>query len=334
MNSPSDPISSPVASHRIELTPESPLVVIEIGGTKLQICVGTARGHILERNRFSIDRAKGAEGVRAQIAACLPKLVERLRPVAIGVGYGGPVDWRTGRIWRSYALEGWIDFPLATWLSELSGLPAFVENDANTAALGEATCGAGKGCDPVFYVTLGSGVGGGLVIGGRIYHGVSPTEMEIGHMRCDEAGTRIFEDYCSGWSLDKRIRDSATQAPDGLLAQTIRGTPAGGEARHMAAALAKGDALAQRVLQETAQRLALALSHVIHLLHPEVLVIGGGLSLLGEPLRSAVEKALDPMIMDALRGRYRIALSSLGEDVVPIGALLLVAQWHTSRPEK
>jgi glucokinase len=331
MNPVPDPISSPKTSHRVESTTDSPLAAIEIGGTKLQICVGTAHGHILERHRFDVDRAKGAAGVRAQIASCLPKLVERFRPAAIGVGYGGPVDWRTGRIWRSYALEGWIDFPLATWLSELSGLPAYVENDANTAALGEATCGAGKGCDPVFYVTLGSGVGGGLVIEGRIYHGVSPTEMEIGHMRCDEAGTRIFENHCSGWSVDKRIRESAAQAPDSILAQTLQGTAGGGEARHLAAALAKGDGLAQRILQETAQHLAFALSHVIHLLHPEVLVIGGGLSLLGEALRSAVEKALDPMIMDALRGRYRIALSSLGEDVVPIGALLLVAQGHTSR---
>src|SRR6478752_6027860 len=134
----------------------SDFLAIEIGGSKLQLFAGTGAGEI-------VDRERGAEGIRAHIAQALPELIAKWQPAAIGVGYGGPVDWRTGRIWKSYHIAGWSDFPLADWLREQTGLPAFVENDSNLATLGEAICGAGKGMNPVFYTNMGSGVGGGLV---------------------------------------------------------------------------------------------------------------------------------------------------------------------------
>ena len=171
-------------------------LAIEIGGTKLQVVAGTARGRFVDQRRFTVTAASGAEGIRAQLAATLPALITKHQPRAIGVGYGGPVNWRTGRIVKSYHVSGWQDFPLGQWLAELSGLPVFVENDANVAALGEALVGAGRGCSPVFYVTLGSGVGGGLVCDGRIFHGFTPGEAEIGHLWLDAAG-ETPEDCCS-----------------------------------------------------------------------------------------------------------------------------------------
>ncbi len=110
------------------------LLAIEIGGTKLQLVVGTREGLIVERRRFTVEGERGAEGIRECIAAALPELVKQWTPQAIGVGYGGPVNWRTGRIVKSYHLSGWNDFPLAEWLRDLSGLPVFVENDGNVAA--------------------------------------------------------------------------------------------------------------------------------------------------------------------------------------------------------
>ena len=99
------------------------------------------------------------------------------------------MDWRTGKICCSHQIEGWSDFDLGGWLKKLTGALVFVDNDANVAALGEASHGAGRNANPVFYVTLGSGVGGGLVVDGRIYHGATPGEAEIGHVRLDRAGT-------------------------------------------------------------------------------------------------------------------------------------------------
>jgi len=163
---------------------------IEIGGTKLQLVAGDSSAKIIDRLRFTVDPSAGAEGIRRQIEAALPRLMAKWKPVAIGVGFGGPVDWRNGRIARSHQIEGWSDFDLGGWLHPLTRLPVAIENDSNAATLSEATLGAGAGRNPVFYFNLGSGVGGGLVVDGRIYHGRAPGEAEFGHLRLDQTGPR------------------------------------------------------------------------------------------------------------------------------------------------
>ncbi len=296
---------------------------IEIGGSKLQLVAGSGDGAILGRRRFTVERERGAEGIRARIAEALPELISEWKPTAIGVGYGGPVDWRTGRIWKSYHIAGWSDFPLGDWLREQTALPVFVENDSNLATLGEARCGAGKGASPVFYTNMGSGVGGGLAIDGRLYHGAPPGEMEFGHLRLDSP-ERILEDDCAGWSLDRQIRLAVNEAPDSALAKLVA-ADSGSEARHLASALTAGDSLAEKLLATLAGQLARALGVVTQLLHPEVIVIGGGVSLLGEPLRAAVAKLLPSYIMDVFHPAPPIRLAGLREDSVPVGALLLAA---------
>jgi len=294
---------------------------IEIGGTKLQLVLGDASGKILERRRLTVNPELGADGIRDQIQRALIELIGGRTISAVGVGFGGPVDWRTGKIARSHQIEGWSGFDVAAWLRELTGAPVAVDNDANVAALGEAFHGSGKGFDPVFYATLGSGVGGGLVLGGKIYHGAPPGESELGHIRLDREGT-VLESRCSGWAVDARIRELNARKPDGLLARLSVGS-VGGEAGHLAAALQQGDADARRILNETAADLAFGLSHVVHLFHPAVIVLGGGLAKVGEPLRAAVEAALTPLLMAVFRPGPPVRLTTLGEDVVPIGALLL-----------
>lgn len=303
---------------------EHTFVGIEIGGTKLQIVVGNQDARILQRHRFAVDPAEGGAAIRRHIEACVRSLVETSRPEAIGVGYGGPVDWGTGQICCSHHVEGWSDFPLGTWLAGFSQCPVFIDNDANVASLGEATHGAGAGFNPVFYVTLGSGVGGGLVQNGWIYHGAKPGEAEIGHVRVDRSGA-ILESRCAGWSVDRKIRESILGSPDCALARFAKQFPRA-EARALAPALAAGDVLARRILEETAGDLAFGLSHVVHLFHPAILVIGGGLSLVGEPLRLAVAQALPQWTMKAFAPGPKVVLSQLGEDVVPTGALALAAQ--------
>src|SRR5262245_44832830 len=112
---------------------------IEIGGTKLQIVVGSGDAKIVNRSRFTVDQASGAEGIRRQIEGALPALIAKWRPLAVGVGFGGPVDWRTGRIARSHQVEGWSDFNLGEWLNALTRVPVKAENDSNAATLAEAT---------------------------------------------------------------------------------------------------------------------------------------------------------------------------------------------------
>ena len=332
---------------------------IEIGGTKLQIVQGNASGHIERRWRATVDKASGGPGIQEQLRRGLDEMMGGgPKPQAIAVGFGGPVDHVTGRVRVSHQIPGWEDFPLGDWLREQTGVPTSVENDANTAALGEALCGAGRDglregeapaeprpaapspgsagaspshgshtSDPLFYVTLGSGVGGGLVVGGRIYHGAPPGEAEFGHVRLDRDGTTV-ESRCSGWAVDARVRRLATEEPTSLLARSLPAAP-GGEAKLLAPALRAGDVPAGRVVREVAADLAFALSHAVHLFHPRVIVLGGGLSLVGESLRTAVAAHLPLHVMEAFAPGPQVRLAALGEDAVPVGALCLAARSAT-----
>lgn len=306
--------------------PPTRLVGVEIGGTKLQLAAGDSNGTILERIRFTIDRNAGAEGIRAQLEKSLAPLAAKWKAAAIGVGYGGPVDWKTGTIARSYHIEGWSGFPLGQWITERTALPAYVENDANTAALGEALYGAGRNANPVLWINAGSGVGGGLVVNRQIYHGAPPGELELGHLRLTREGS-ITENFASGWSVDRMVREAVAKNPQGALAVALASQRAqGGEARALAPALEANDPEAQSILNSVGASLAYALSHAVHLLHPEVIVFGGGLALIGEPLRQRIASALPQWLMDAFHPGPEIRLAALMEDAVLAGSLAVAAE--------
>lgn len=303
---------------------------IETGGTKVQVALGDACGRIRRIWRGAVEAGEGAQGVLSQVARGAGEVLAGQRPLAVGVGFGGPVFWKTGRVATSHHVAGWNGFPLASWLRRRVGAPVFLENDANVAALGEAVAGAGRGRDPVFYMTVGSGIGGGLVLNGEIFHGAGPGEMEVGHLRIPVAGRRpsrwpILESLASGWSVDRRLRAEAGRRPRSILAR-LAAKRGRADARVFWPSVRGGDPGARRAWEQVTGSLALALSHVVHLAHPEVLVLGGGLSLIGEPLRRSIEAKLRGMVMAAHRGTWRLRLAALGERAVPAGALILAAR--------
>jgi glucokinase len=296
---------------------------IEIGGTKLQLVVGDDTGRIVDRVRLDVRREDAADGIRAQIGETIKNFLVEYRFQAAGVGFGGPVNRKTATISASHQIEGWAGFDLADWLENLLRCPVFADNDANTAALGEFRQGAGQGFETVFYVTLGSGVGGGMVVNGRIYHGAVPGESEIGHLRLDRQGTTL-ESQVSGWAVDGRVRDLVQQHPDSLLARLVAAADqSGAEAKFLGPALAEADPAAQQLLADVTDTLAYGLSHAVHLFHPEIVILGGGLSLLGDPLCEALDAALPKYLMDSFRPGPKVMLAQLGEDAVPIGAMAL-----------
>lgn len=299
---------------------------IEIGGTKLQIVSGDANGRIDHRFLYTVNREEGAQGICHHIAEALQYWKDD-QIDGIGVGFGGPVDRSAGSVWTSYHINGWSGFNFSDWLWQLAGAPVVLENDANVAALGEARYGAGKDDSIVFYVTLGSGVGGGLVIDQKIYHGVVPGEAEFGHVRLDKTG-RTVQSSCSGWSVNNKIREVAAAYPESVIAQLTSGIT-GDEAKILLQAIEKHDPHAMHIINETADDLAYGLSHVVHLFHPSVIILGGGLSLVGEPLRVAVAQRMSNYIMDAFQPAPAVRLSALKTDAVPIGALVLASQQTT-----
>ena len=301
-------------------------VGIEIGGTKLQIVAGDDDLRISHRFRTTIKKEDGATGILKQMETLLDDLTRSIEPTAIGVGFGGPVDRLSGRILTSHQVNGWSGFELAAKLKQHYGVPVVLDNDANAAALAEALFGAGKNKERVFYITLGSGIGGGMVVDQKLYYGALPGEVEVGHLRLDREGTTL-EACCSGWAIDKKIREAIQRQPSGKLYELAwGGEGAGGEARHLSQALAHGDETAKNILQETAASLGFALSHVVHLFHPDIMVVGGGLSLIGPALTDAITAELDQHLLKAFLPGPPVVVAQCGEDVVPLGAMALARE--------
>lgn len=298
---------------------------IEIGGTKLQLGLGRGDGTLLALWREAVDTAAGGEGIRRQIIATIPVLLakvgigrEELR--GIGVGFGGPTDDATQSVIKSHHIAGWDGFPLASWLTELVGLPSVICNDADVAGLAEALFGAGRGLSPVFYITVGTGIGGGLIIDGEMYRGQRKGASEIGHLRVG-AGGRILERCAAGWGIAESARDCP---PHSTILSHAGGDRSKITAYHVGLALREGDTAAVAIMGVAIEALATAISHVITLLCPRRVVIGGGVSLLGEdlffePLRTRI--AGRPIA--AFDGLTDIVPAALGEEVVVHGALAL-----------
>jgi glucokinase len=299
------------------------LLGIEIGGTKLQIVTGNGDDQLLSTHRFAVKKEEGAAGIRKIIEETVKEYYNN-KITAVGIGFGGPVNRITGQIATSFHIEGWSGFSMVDWLQDIVQAPVFIDNDANVAALGEATYGAGKDYNNVLYITVGSGVGGGLVINQQIYHGAIPGEIEIGHIQMDRSGATL-QSCCSGWAVDEKIRNAIVADPGGLLAKLI-GNNVFSEASFLNQALEANDKIAKQIFEETTDDLAFGLSHAIHLLHPEIIIIGGGLSLLGEIFRLSVELKLPRYLMKAFAPGPVVRLAQLKEMAVPIGSLILAAQ--------
>ena len=156
------------------------LLGIEIGGTKLQLGVGAGDGVLVDLVRLDVDQSQGADGILRQIAGAGRELIAKYGVTAAGFGFGGPVDTVRGVAVKSHHVHGWDAFPLADWCQRELGITAVIENDCDAAALAEARYGAGRGANPVFYVTVGTGIGGGLVVDGRIYRGSGHGEPRSG----------------------------------------------------------------------------------------------------------------------------------------------------------
>lgn len=297
---------------------------IEIGGTKLQFLLADEDLNILKKYNDWVEKDSSARKIQEKVANTVQQVLQETHLMGIGVGFGGPVDWEKGQVMVSHQIEGWNNFNIKDWLQHIAGVPVAVENDANTAALGEARRGAGQGFRSVFYITLGSGVGGGLVTDNRLFHGAKPGEAEVGHLLVDRTGLTL-EDCCSGWAVDQKVWKAVRMEPTGILSK-LAGPNRSGQAKFLKEALEQGDNTALEIIKETADILGFGLSHVVHLFHPDLIILGGGLSLTGEYLRAPAEEALRAYTMKAFLPGPPVVLAQLAANAVPVGALELIRQ--------
>jgi glucokinase len=307
---------------------------IEIGGTKLQLGIGAEDGKLAALWRGTVDVAAGPEGIRRQITAAVPELLakagmDRSQLKGVGIGFGGPVDDATHTVIKSHQIEGWDGFPLADWISDVVGLPAALGNDADVAGLAEALHGAGKGLSPIFYITIGSGIGGGLIFDGEVYRGVGRGAAEIGHLRIwyvrhGFAGgwsevVAPLEERASGWALGRWWKHSRLKSDH--------------SAEDVVKLAREGDQEALYILEGAWSALADGICHVITLLCPRRIIIGGGVSLIGEELLfEPLRRLVAERVFKPFAGLTDIVQAALGEEVVVHGAIALARRRLPERP--
>lgn len=302
---------------------------IEIGGTKLQLGLGPGDGRIVALRRLTVEPVRGAVGIREQIARALPALladagIDRSAIAAAGVGFGGPVDAIEGRIERSFQIEGWEGFPLADWIrAELGVRAVSVHNDADAAGLAESRFGAGRGLDPLLYMTVGSGIGGALILNDRIYRGAGRGAAEIGHLLVpagDSGQWDELERIASGWGIARAgqaLFDAGRFVPEGHDgSRPISGFD-------VAEASRNGVPEALAILARAQEALGFAIAQAVALVAPRRIVIGGGVSMIGAAWFRGVREAVDRLAFPPFLGSFEIVPAALGEEVVVQGALAL-----------
>jgi glucokinase len=324
------------------------LLGIEIGGTKLQLGIGRGRGDIVALRRLTVDPARQASGIREQIVEALPALLDDARLDrgaigAVGVGFGGPVDATRGRVERSYQVVGWEEFPLADWIRDDLGIPtSVVQNDADTAGLAESRFGAGMGYSPLLYMTVGSGIGGALIIDDRIYRGFGRGAGEIGHLMVPvfgggspgaPTGLMELEQAASGWAIARAGQDlfESGKLAEDTRSWDIRDEAAGREPGRItgwmvAQAARDGVPEARAILVRAQEAVGFALAQAIALMAPRRIVIGGGVSLIGAEWFDGIRRSVDQLVFPPFRGGFDIVPAALGEAVVVHGALALACE--------
>ena len=318
-----------------------PILGIDIGGTKLAVGVATPDGVLLAEARRPSGADDGPEAVIGRIVELARGVVEEARigldgVERIGIGCGGPLDpWR-GVVRNALNMPGWIDIPIVARLERELGRPAFLDNDANAAALGEHRFGAGRGVDNLVYLTVSTGVGGGAILGGRLYQGENGNAAELGHISVNAAGRAChcgsvgcIEAYCSGTSIADRTREAlaAGDEPSALRS----GAREAITAELVAAAAGDGDAVAASVWDESMRLLGAGIVSIIHAFNPRLVILGGGVTRSGDQLFGPVRRVVDARAMPWLREAVEIVPAALGETTGILGAVAVAIDGPVAR---
>jgi len=304
-------------------------IAVDLGGSSISGAIVDLRGNILERVTLPTDRSSG-EGVLQVLYSTLDLLLERTTAPILGVGIATPglVSPDTGVVRVAVNLK-WHDVPLMKLLEERYRLPVYVANDTNAAALGEKVMGAGENSSDMIVIMVGTGIGAGIIIDGKIYHGAAGAG-EIGHIpivnegelcACGRRG--CLETLASGPAIARRAKAAAREHPESLLNSLVGSDHAiNGEIVHRAAQA--NDPLAQALIKETGYYLGIAVAALVNTLSPKRIVIGGGVSELGQLLFDSIRCTVAQRALPLLAQATEIVPASLGPDVGLLGAAALV----------
>ena len=317
------------------------VVGIDIGGTKLATVVADKTGHILGKVRKPTLSEKGPEYAIGLLSDMVREAVsqvglEQASISAIGVSCGGPLDTKTGIVYSPPNLPGWDALPLKARLESEFQVPVMIENDANASALAEFRFGGGRGYNAVLYMTMSTGIGGGIVIDGQVYHGANDSAGEVGHQillpngpRCGCGKQGCLEALCSGPAIARRAQAAIQKQLAGEKVSTAMLPLANGrigdvKSEHVLAAARMGDALALELVQETAYYMGWGIANLVNILNPDIVLLGtiavAAGDLLLDPIRETVLKFAMPRSAEAVN----IAPAQLGDALGDLAAVALV----------
>ena len=308
---------------------------VDIGGTNIKLGLVDTRGRVLARDTFLTGSAPGRPALMRRLVAHMEILRQTARQnqwklTGVGIGAPGPIDVERGRIYFFPNIPGWKDTPLKALLEKRLKLPVYLDNDANVMALAEFLFGAGRGVQNIIALTLGTGVGGGIVVHGRLFHGPHYSAAEIGHLTINENGPRCacgsrgcIETYVGNGYFVRDVRQKLKAGRASVLKKWIK------EGQELSPLLVKkaaqkGDTLAKEMWTQTGGHLGTALAGLVNILNPERIVIGGGVAQAGEllfrPIRETIRKKAFPIAYRSVK----VVPAVLGTDAGLIGAAALV----------
>jgi glucokinase len=305
---------------------------VDIGGTKVAAGLVDARGQIVKRSRVPMaatgDAESGLAAVLAAIGELLPASSERVR--GIGICSPGPLNPRSGVIINPPNLPCWRNFPLAERVRARYNVPVKVDNDANAAGLAEVLWGAARGFSNVFYATVGTGIGSGIILDGKILHGRTGAAGEAGHMGIDMHGPKCpcgkkgcVEVLASGPAIARRARQKLASNSRSLMLQLAGGDLQAVNGEIVSRASQQGDALASEVIDEILDVLAYWLGNVIDFQEPEVVVMGGGVSTTLAPYLEEIRKRWTGAVVNPWPEKVPLLLAHYGEEAGVAGAAAL-----------
>ena len=307
---------------------------IDIGGTKVAVGVVSPAGERLAEERVPTLAAEGPDPAIARLIQLCRRVVAQAGVsweaiLAAGVGCSGPLDPEAGVIRDPPNLPGWSDVPLVRRLEAALHVPVYLDNDANAAALGEHRFGAGRGVANLVYLTISTGIGGGIILGNRLYRGENGNAGEIGHMSlvydgrpCNCGSRGCLEAYASGTAIAARARE-AVLAGEASALQQFRAVPEQITGESFAVALRAGDPLAVRIWEETVAILGAGLANVINIFNPRLILLGGGITNFGDRLFGPVREKALARAMGPLAQAVEIRPAQLGGSVGVLGAAAL-----------
>jgi glucokinase-like ROK family protein len=316
----------------LEINPKRGYVVgIDMGATHLCIVVTDFAANVIEEVEVPFCIGDGPQACLLKVDTVIKELLNRsgitLNQVrAIGIGVPGPVIMEAGSVGAPPIMPGWDGYPIRSNLESMWGVPVSLGNDAEFGALGEWASGAGRGVRNLVYVKVGSGVGAGLLLDGRIYRGTTGCAGEIGHISIMESGPvctcgnrGCLEAVAGGWAIARQAREAVNS---GKRTQLSTLEPEKITARDVALAARLGDLVAQQIITEAGSHLGVAVASLVNLVNPSMVVVGGGVAQLGDLLLEPIRTAVRVRSLRSAAQAVRINAAVLGRRSTSVGAVV------------